>query len=112
TAMKRSSPVESRSKVFVPTFLHLIAMGLSSFVPAQLIAQSWCPPEARWGYDMGHPWGYASVDMVFCGGDTLVDGHQAIKMMRSSVTTQLMGNDTLITGTGLFRIMREGQGVV
>ena len=87
-------------------------MGLSSFVPAQLIAQSWCPPEARWKYDMGHPWGFTSENLIFCGGDTLINGDLATKIMRSTITTQLMGFDTLLTSTGLYVITRENQGVI
>jgi hypothetical protein len=44
-------------------------------------AQSWCPPGARWVYDVGNPWSVAQEQLTYAG-DTIVDGHVSQRIDR------------------------------
>lgn len=69
-----------------------IALCVYSSVAA---AQAWCPPGARWKYDVGSPWSAAQVLCTYVG-DTVIDGHEAQAIEQVFQLTQNFGTDTLI----------------
>lgn len=73
---------------------HISAFILSGW-SVVAVAQSWCPPGARWKFDTGSPW---SASQVLCNyvGDTVIDDFDAQAIEQVFQLTENFGTDTLI----------------
>ena len=73
----------------------LLSLATFLFFVSALNAQNWCPPGAAWIYDTGNPWVDSKTYIKYLG-DTVIEGYVSQRFDMTVLTTEIMGNDTLI----------------